>query len=246
LMMDNMTVTQAQAAASLLGLSGGTLICSDRLPDLEPARLDILRKVMPPFGEAARPVDLWETDRHTTFALPVKRPFGEWIVLGLFNPSEKEPVEKSVSLERLRLDPAKTYVAWDFWGERLHSEIRGAVTARLAPASGLLLAIHEMATAPFVIGTDRHVTQGGVELEAVTWDAAAETLRGVSLGPAGTTHRVYVYLPGDGKRPEPPYVHRDFPGFTQRMLSPRIVRVQVRFDGTDRVSWQVPRKDVSA
>ena len=72
-----LTVSQAQAAATLLALSGGNLISGDRLPDLDPVRLEILKKIFPSSGEAARPVDLYDTDRHSVFAVQVRRSFGQ-------------------------------------------------------------------------------------------------------------------------------------------------------------------------
>ena len=120
-----LTLSQAQAAASLLALTGGNLMSGDRLPDLDPARLEILKKIFPSYGEAARPVDLFDTDRHSIFALKIQKPFGEWTIAGLFNASETEPLERIVSLSRLWLDPNKTYLVYDFWKDRLHGEITG-------------------------------------------------------------------------------------------------------------------------
>src|SRR5512145_2839962 len=62
-----LSLPQAQAAATLIALTGGNVLSGDRLPDLDPSRLEILRKILPSGGEAARPVDLFDTDRHTTF-----------------------------------------------------------------------------------------------------------------------------------------------------------------------------------
>ena len=108
------------------------------------------------------------------------------------------------------------------------------------PASVTLLAIHERHGVPQVIATDRHISQGGVELESVQWDAATGTLHGVSLGPAGTSHRVFVYLPGEHPWvQEPAFFFHDYPGYTVKVMEPHIVRVQVRFDGTGRVAWEV-------
>ena len=129
------------------------------------------------------------------FALRVKKPFGEWLVLGIFNADEKAPTKKVISLERLGLDAGKTYVAFDFWKQKLFGEPHGEFAVRLEPASVVLLAIHERRGVPQLSSTDRHITQGGVELESVQWDAATTALRGVSLGPSGTEHNVYLYLP---------------------------------------------------
>ncbi len=236
----NLTPAQAQAAATIVSLSGGNMIAGDRLQDLDAVRLEILKKAFPSLGEAARPVDLFESDRPEVFALKLKRKFGEWLVLGLFNGSLQLPKQKEITLDRLGLDPAKTYVAFNFWEQKFHGELRGRLEVGLPPTSVVLLAIHEKRDVPHVISTDRHVSQGGVELEDVTWDAAAKTLRGVSLGAVGTDHNVFVWLP----KPRPwtqttPFFFHDFPGYTLKMADEHILRVRVRFDEARRVSWSV-------
>lgn len=235
-----LTPSQAQAAATLIALSGGNMISGDRLPDLDPTRIEILKKVFPAWGQAARPVDLFDTDRHSVFALKVRRPFGEWTVVGLFNISQTDPAERTLPLDRLWLDPKRTYVAYDFWRERLHGEVQREVRVRLAPASVTLLAIHERPASPIVISTDRHVMQGAIELENVSWDKAARTLSGVSLGPAGTAHNVAVYVPQPRRWVQGgPFLYHDSPGYTLKMMDDHILRVHVRFDRTSRVEWKV-------
>ena len=125
--LSNLTVPQAQAAATIVALSGGNMISGDRMTDLDVPRLEILKKVFPSFGEAARPIDLFERDRPEIFALRVKKKFGEWLVLGIFNGDEKSPAEKTISLDRLGLDPGKTYVAFDFWRQKFFGELREQV-----------------------------------------------------------------------------------------------------------------------
>jgi len=235
-----LTPPQAQAAASLIALTGGNLMSGDRLPDLDPTRLEILKKVFPSYGEAARPVDLFDTDRHSIFALKIRKPFGEWTVAGFFNVSETEPLERTVPLPRLWLDPAKTYLAYDFWRERLHGEVTGELRVTIAPASVVLLALHEKRDVPHVVSTDRHVLQGALELESTTWNAEAKTLEGVSLGPLGTAHNVAVYLPEAHRWVQGgPFLFHDLPGYTVKMMDDHILRIRVRFDNTTRVPWQV-------
>lgn len=240
LCLGSLTVSQAQAAATLLALSGGNLISGDRLPDLDPVRLEILKKVLPSAGEAARPVDLFDTDRHSVFALRIQRPFGEWTVVGMFNASETEAIERTLPLGRLWLDPKKTYLAYDFWKERFYGEVTGELRVSVAPASVVLLALHEKKNVPQVLSTDRHALQGALELEQVAWDPAAKTLEGVSLGPAGTAHNVTVYVP----EAHPwfqggPFLFHDFPGYTLKMMDTHILRVRVRFDQVTRVPWKI-------
>ena len=69
LCMSLLSPSQAQAAATLLSLTGGNIISGDRLPDLDQVKIEILKKALPSWGEAARPVDLFDTDFHRIFAL---------------------------------------------------------------------------------------------------------------------------------------------------------------------------------
>jgi len=235
-----LTPSQAQAAASLIALTGGNLLSGDRLPDLDANRLEILKRVFPAYGEAARPVDLFDTDRHSIFALKIRKSFGEWTVAGFFNASETEPLERAFSLHRLWLDPAKTYLAYDFWKERLHGEVSGELRVRIAPGSVTLLALHEKRNVPQFLSTDRHVLQGALELENVAWNAEAKTVEGVSLGPFGTAHNVAVYVPEAHRWVQGgPFLAHDFPGYTVKMMDDHILRIRVRFDQTTRVAWKV-------
>ena len=239
LVMDRMTIPQCQAAATLLALSGGNAIAGDRLTDLDTPRLEILKKMLPAYGHAARPVDMFEQPRPEIFALRVKKRFGEWLVLALFNVDEQTSRDKTVALDRLGLDPAKTYIAYDFWQQRFFGEVRGKIEARLPPSSVLLLSVHEKKDVPQVISTDRHITQGGVDLENLQWDAASTTLRGTSVGPPGSNHYVYIHLPE--KHPwaqGDPFLFHDRPGYTLRVIEPQILRIQVRFDDSGRVTWE--------
>ena len=240
LCLNLLSLPQAQAAASLLALTGGNLISGDRLPDLDPSRLEILRKALPSSGEAARPVDLFDSDTPTVFALPVRKPFGEWTVVGLFNPSETETSERALPLERLWLKPGTTYLAYDFWKECLHGEVTGELRVKVPPSSALLLALHEKRNVPQVVSTDRHVLQGAVELEHAAWNPETQTLEGVSLGPPEAAHNVAVYLPeAQPWRQGGPFLHHDFPGYSLKMMEEHILRVHVRFGPTGRVPWRI-------
>lgn len=239
-----LTPSQAQAAATLIALTGGNVLSGDRLPDLDPGRVEILKKILPSSGEAARPVDLFDTDRQTVFALKIQRPFGEWTVVGVFNPSEMDVAEHVLPLERLWLDPARKYIAYDFWRERWHGEVQGTLRVRVPPASVTLLAVHEQRNVPHVVSTDRHVLQGALELEEVKWDAGTRTLEGVSLGPEGTAHNVVVYVPqAQPWKQGGPFLFHDFDGYTLKMVDAHLLRVRVRFERGPRVAWRISFKD---
>lgn len=238
--LHNLSIPQSQAAASIIALSGGNIISGDRLPDLDPVRLEILKKIYPSAGQAGRPVDLFDSDRPTVFSLPIKKSFGEWSIVGFFNPSLSDTKRYQFPLQRLWLNPHKTYLAYDFWLERFLGEIGGQIDLNVLPGHATVLALHEKRDIPQVIATDRHVLMGAVELEDVAWDATTRTLSGLSLGPLHTAHNVAVHLVEkvdwvQGKRS----IHHDFDGYTLKLMDEHILRVHVRFEQSERVPWRV-------
>ena len=230
--------SQAMAAASIIALSGGTMISGDRLTELDELRLGILQKVFPSYGEAARPIDLFERDRPEIFSLVVKRPFEEWMVVGLFNYDENTAAEKTVSLERLGLDSRQNWLAFEFWNQRLIGRVRDQLQVFLPPASVALIALRKDRGVPQVISTSRHFSQGGVELKGVAWNDAKTTLSGISLGGDGTQHNVVVYVPKDYALDlDEPELPHDFSGYSVMTLPDGPVRVHVSFAGKTEVPW---------
>ena len=223
-----LTIPQAQAAASIVALSGGTMISGDRLTELDAARLEILGKVLPAYGEAARPLDLFDTAYPEIFALKVR----DWWVLGYFNWDEGAQATREIDLNRLAADPRKTYLLYDFWSQRL-------VNARLqlAPSSVALVAVREQLPHPQVLGTDRHYTQGAVELENVRWDEAARTLSGTALGGRGTAWKMCVRVPAGYQWAETDPEHFHDSGDYAAIASGGLLRVRFAFERTERVDW---------
>ena len=169
--LDLLNTQQSQAAATLIALSGGNMISGDRLTQLDPYKLDILKKITPSFGEAAVPIDLFDEEKQSVFALKIKKVFAEWIVVGFFNASLTESVEKTFPLQRLRMDHTKTYLAFDFWKQQFIGELTNEIKITVQPGSVTLLALHERSGNPQFISTDRHVLQGALEIENVNWNA---------------------------------------------------------------------------
>jgi len=232
--------SRAQAAATLIALTGGNIISGDRLPDLDQVRIEIFKKTLPSYGEAARPVDLFDTDFHRIFAVLVKKSFGEWTVAGFFNSSDSEMQEYVMPLDRLWLDNTKTYIAYDFWNNSFLGEMKNELKVKVPPASVLLMSVHEKSDIPKVISTDRHILQGAVELEDVRWDADKEILSGVSLGAPDSAYNVYIYIPDSHPwRQGGVALYHDFKGYTLKMTNSNILRMHVRFGEESRLQWSI-------
>ena len=231
----DLTIPQAQAAATSIALSGGTVISGDPLPDLDPERLAITRKILPAYGESARPLDLFDRALAETFALKITRPFGQWWLVGCFN-GEPDAVTRELDPAWLGLNPQRAYLVYEFWSQRLLSESKGTIRLALDPTSVQLLCIRERQGVPQVLSTDRHFTQGAQELAEVKWDNPTKTLSGIAQGKPGIDWSLFVYVP-EGFSLDESAIDRS--GLSNVRLTGPILRGLVRFEGSDRKSWSL-------
>lgn len=184
---------QARAMCSWTALSGQLFVDSDWLPDLPEERWEILRRTIAVHPGVARPVDLFEHEPARIWTLtdtqgPVRRD-----VVGLFNWT-LPALMVDVTPQRLGLPVAKEYVAYDFWGKRflppfktLHVPVNGR--------SCRVLAIRPVENVPQLLSTNRHVTQGMIDVLAETWDAQTQTLQGKSKVEANDPYELDMVVP---------------------------------------------------
>lgn len=243
--LDLLNNQQSEAAATLIAMSGGNMISGDRLTQLDAHKLEILKKITPSFGEAALPVDLFDTSMQSVFALNIKKPGDDiqavgWTVVGFFNASLTETVEKKFPVKRLWLEPGKTYLAFDFWKQQFIGEVTDELRVSVQPGSVTLLTLHEKTGRPQFLSTDRHVLQGAIELDKVNWNENTKTFSGVSTGPLNTSHNVFVYVPGDHPWTWGGYVlFRDYDSYSLKLTDKNIIRVHVRFEKNEQVPWEI-------
>ena len=166
--LDLLNNQQSEAVATLIALSGGNIFSGDRLTQLDEYKLEVLKKIIPSFGQAAIPVDLFSPDEQPVFVMKIKKPFAEWTVAGFFNTRLDKPVEMELAMERLWLRPGINYLAFDFWKQQFIGELNGKIKLTIQPGSVTLITLHEKSGVPQFISTDRHVLQGAVEIENIS------------------------------------------------------------------------------
>lgn len=188
---------QGRSVASVMALSGGTVISGDQLYALPDAKLDLLKKILPVYGEAARPLDLFESDYPTLYQLNVEKSFGTWTVLGVFNWSESASTRRELNIKQIWPDASGTeQLVYEFWSQQLVKvSSDGIFTVDLNPGECAIFAIRAREEHPMLIGTDRHVLQGAVELNELNWDNSTLTLSGELNGIAGTSPTLTIWVP---------------------------------------------------
>ena len=108
----------------------------------------------------------------------VRRPFGDWDVVSLFN-WEPEPAEISVGLDELGLDPAQPRLVYDCWNRALTRGVRDRVTATVPGHGNALLAVYADAGRPQVVYSDRHLVQQAIGIDDLQWNEATNVLSGI-------------------------------------------------------------------
>jgi hypothetical protein len=188
----------ARAWATLLGLTGQALLTSDRLPDLPPARVKMLRQVYPAVD--IRPLDLFRPDNllKPVVDLKVAHLGRTYDVVGVFNNGADRVMTRLVSWKELGLDPKTPYHVYDFWEGAYLGAWEDGVIVDVPPFDvKVLTLVPAKKERPVLLSTDRHVTQGWVDLvelnEAGPADAPA--LNGKSRVMADDPYTLVFGLP---------------------------------------------------
>ncbi|MCF7975699.1 MAG: hypothetical protein K9N55_17915 [Phycisphaerae bacterium] len=133
---------------------------------------------------SARPVDALIRRVPQIYDFPVNK---GWHQVTLYNPQDQNAMTVTVPLSKdpaaggLGLNPQATYHAYDFWNDTYLGTLSGAetLTQTLRPAEARMISLRQKQTVPQVLGTNRHLMQGLVELKDVRWDQDACILQGM-------------------------------------------------------------------
>jgi hypothetical protein len=165
---------QARVTATVVALPGQMMFAGDKLAELPPERLSLLQQSLPVC--AVRPLDLFPIfDLRPVWDLKIRRPFGQWDVVALFNWTDQDG-EVAVSLAELGLPPASACLLYEFWESRFHGRTTDVIRLSV-PAQGVrVVAVHPDLGRPQFLSTDRHITQGATSLETLHWDEVRQAL----------------------------------------------------------------------
>jgi len=137
----------------------------------------------------------------------VDRPFDHWSVLARFQWGRKREKEwkfdyrglpeQEVKFADLGLPGDCEYLVFEFWTQKYLGRHTGSFTAPAMDENNAMqvFAIREARPHPWVLSTTRHISQGGVSLSEVKWDAPAKTLSGRSAVVVGDPYVLTVHLP---------------------------------------------------
>lgn len=196
-----LTLDQARVWATLQGLTGQALMSSDRLMDLGEERVELLRRVYP--ATDIRPLDLFPTGRYKRiWDLKVNHLGRRYDVVGVFNFDVAKADPVYLNWGELGLPAGKLIHVFDFWNQEYLGAWAEGTVVPTAPTSCHVLTLLPDSGAIQLISTSRHITQGPVDLAAVSQSAAGNSFKGTSrlikddpyqlrfVFPRGTNHVV--------------------------------------------------------
>jgi hypothetical protein len=185
---------EAITLASFMGLSASIVKFGEDLRTLTPEQLNVWRKLLPSYPQAARPMDLFTRHYPEQYLLPVDGTLAgadaRWWVVGLLNwgrnfDYDTMPPEVmadgarsySIDLAQWGLGGSVDYLASELWSERFLGVVRGTLEHQVEAHGHAVIALRQATGRPQFLGHNRHLTQGGTDLIEESWDGSSRSLR---------------------------------------------------------------------
>ncbi len=205
------TLPEARTLVSIIALTGVAYPLASVMPELPPARVELLKVTMPtlpilPMDLFSRGNDIeWDTFQHTSadyyihnypelLDLKVNNTLGAYDVVGLTNWRSGTARNELVFSDSLGLPTAATYIAFDFWNRKLLGTFQDRLPLDVDSHDTRVILLHRDLQRPQVLGTSRHIT-GAYSLSKVLWDEATASLAGTSQSVPGDPYSVWVHVP---------------------------------------------------
>jgi alpha-galactosidase len=162
-----LTQDEMRSLATVIAMSGGMVLDSDRLPKITDARRDVISLLLPVYGKAAIPVDLFQTP---DVARILSLDCGTHRMLAVFDWAD-EASDVNIDL------PDGKWHAFDLWTEEWLGLGEGTLPLSLSPHGCAFLRLTPDAGRPQVVGSTFHAMQGALEIASEEWDGSKLRVR---------------------------------------------------------------------
>jgi alpha-galactosidase len=167
-------LAEVEAWAAVVALSGGMLFVGDDVSRVEPERLALLARLIPPSGQAAEASPPLLNRMPSRLHLRVRRAWGEWSIVGIANWLDV-PATATFDPLDFGLDTACHVV--DLMRGHYLGRCRGSLELGQIEPHGLrLLSVHADLGRPQTVGSTGHLLGEAMDLAHEAWDASTRTL----------------------------------------------------------------------
>jgi len=172
---------EARVRATMVSLSGGHVMVSEDLRTVDPARLEIIRRILPAFPHAARPLDLFENpfpDGYPAlWALTTRSTQGSSTALAVFNLTG-ETAKYRITPAMLGIDASGGFLALEWWSQRWLGRFSAPFEVEVPPEDVAVLHARPTAPTPGLLSVSHHIT-GTYIVERASFSRRKGLLSGV-------------------------------------------------------------------
>jgi len=152
---------EAELLATVVSLSGGTLMLSDDMPRLSKERLALLARLLPPIPGRPQVPDLFERLRPARLVKPMQGALGRWVLAAVIN-WEDRPADRRLDLTEAGFAPGDLVETFDIWQRQPLGVVRDGIDLTVPPHGVRLLRLQSLPGGPIRwVGDDLHVSSGG-------------------------------------------------------------------------------------
>ncbi|MFW9908361.1 MAG: alpha-galactosidase [Candidatus Thorarchaeota archaeon] len=233
---NDLTEDEVKLWLTIVSLSGGAVLMSDRMMEVSEERLALVDKLLPPYGKSAKAIDSLENMNPSIFGLPISSENGKSAVVAAINLNEN-PIDVTIKMEDLGLDREVPHHVFDFWAQEYHGLSEDSVSIlNLRPHSCRLFAIKPEAKTPTILSTSIHVTQGLVELGDLDWNSGGNELSMRLTKSTKSDEAIFIVF-GNEWIPSRAYVNDELVQFEQVAAEVVAVRHKYKIGDTVRVKF---------
>jgi hypothetical protein len=186
------TLEEARVRVMITANSGGYPTIGEAPEHMDTARLALLKKALPVYGRAATPLDLMDNTVPSVYHLHAQHSYMNWDIITIFN-WEDRPSLLSVALEDIGL--YDTYHAFEFWTQDYIGVVNRELTLKVPARSCRVVRLTAKRDLPQIIGSDRHVSMGIMELPVMHFDHDTSVLSGIAKRPLTENGVITICLP---------------------------------------------------
>lgn len=223
---------EAEFYTAVNGLSQAAVLYTEDIQRLKPHRQWLLSLVLPIYEKGYfRPVDMFRTEFANTLQLQCEEGQRKWTVAAGLNWTDDKD-HQGLDLGLLDLCPETKYHAFDVFNKVYLGVVGSSETLGPINAHGVLLAnLVPDLKRPQIIGTDTHISQGGIEIKDEVWNESKKELF-LSLNDLyGRKGNLYLSVPKGYK------VSSDIKYKSETFKDGNIVKVPVVLDGDQEIKF---------
>lgn len=194
-------LAQARLNVTFFGLNADSPVSlGDDISRMDPARLDMLKLLLPRTTGVPTPVDLFDSPEEDggchILRKTINASYGTYTLAAVFNSkADADTYKKHLTFAELHCDPEETYRVFEFWNNEYVGTFKGGFDVSVEPGGCKLYRIAKAEKHPWLLSSTMHIEQGNAEIKSLVWDEEKLELRATVTRPAGSRGQLYFLVP---------------------------------------------------